>query len=106
MEAALISQQLQAVAALKANTLEIDRLRKFRKRHRFDCFTPLQRRTALVLYDMCHYETEVPVLYCQNVLSARNDDSVSWTAAALATLVGDSFVVCNDEEVNSLSLPT
>ena len=106
MEAQLVEALAKAKATCRENRLEIDKLRKRQRRRRCSGFTILQRRTSLVLYDMCNYTIDAPVMYLRKQHELNRHTTASFTDEELGTLLEDWFLVCTDVEIASLQEPT
>ena len=85
---------------------ESERLRKHAKRKRFDCFTFVQRRTALILYIMGDFDKRPVVFYLLSLMRMLPHDATEADQEGLFRVVEDWFLDCNDVEVDSFMQET
>ena len=75
---------------------ELRRLRKQAKRKRFDGFTFVQRRTALILYIQGDFDKRPVVFYLLKLMGIQPKDATEADKDGLFRVVEDWFLVCND----------
>ena len=80
---------------------ERDRLRKQLKRKRFDGFTFVQRRIALILYIMGDFDKRPVVFYLLNLMRILPHDATEADKDGLLQIVEEWFLACPDVEVDS-----
>ena len=73
----------------------IERLRKQAKRKRFDGFTFVQRRTALILYIMGDFDKRPVVFYLLNLMRMLPHDATEADKDSLFRVVETCFLACN-----------
>jgi len=76
-------------------------LRKQAKRKRFDGFTFVQRRTALILYVMGAFDKRPVVFYLLSLMRMLPHDATEADREGLFRVVEDWFLACNDIEADS-----
>ena len=82
---------------------EANRLRQQRKRKRCDGFTPIQRRTALVLYVMADFAMRPVLYYLLPIIGVLIGSAAETDTLYLTSLVEDWFLVCTDAQVDQLT---
>ena len=82
---------------------EANRLRQQRKRKRWDGFTPIQRRTALVLYVMADFAMRPVLYYLLPIIGVLIGSAAETDTLYLTSLVEDWFLVCTDAQVGQLT---
>ena len=82
------------------------RLRKHAKRKRLDCFTFVQRRTALILYTMGDFDKRPVVFYLLNLMRIPPHDAAEADKDGLFRVVEKWIFPCNDVELNSVMRKT
>ena len=101
---------LQDLAAANEQRLrsqkEAERLRKHVKRKRFDGFTFVQRRTALILYIMGDFDKRPVVFYLLNLMRILPHDATEADKDGLFRVVEEWFLASNDVEVDSFMQET
>ena len=101
---------LQELAAANEQRLQskkdIKRLREQSKRTRFDGFTFVQRRTALILYILGDFDKRPVVFYFLNLMGIQPKDATEVDKDGLFRVVEDWFLACNDVEVDSFMQET
>ena len=85
---------------------EIGRLRKQAKRKRFDGFTFVQRRTALILYIQGDFDKRPVVFYLLKLMGIQPKDATEADKDGLYRVVEDWFLACDDAEVDSFMQET
>ena len=80
---------------------EQERLRKQAKRKRFDGFTFVQRRAALILYIMGDFDKRPVVFYLLSFMRMLPHDAAEADKNGLFRVVEEWFLVCNDVDVDS-----
>ena len=104
MEDQLQSDFTESVEAAQAARREIERLKKKNKRKRFDGFTAVQQRTALVLYVLGGFSKKPAVYYSLHYLLGSVDTATPEPTEQLDEMVENWFLSCSDDEVDSLSM--
>jgi hypothetical protein len=85
---------------------ELKRLRKQAKRKRFDGFTFVQRRTALILYLQGDFDKRPVVFYLLRLMGIHPHDATEADKDGLYRVVEEWFLACNDVEVDSFMQET
>ena len=95
-----LAKSLEASASLRK---EANRLRQQRKRKRWDGFTAIQRRTALVLYVMADFVMLTVLYYLLPIIGVLIGSAAETDTLYLTSLVEDWFLVCTDAQVGQLT---
>ena len=103
--AADLAKSLEAAASLRRDS---NRLAHQRKRKRWDGFTDIQRRSALVLYVMADFAMKPVVFYLLQIMGVLLSSATDADTAYLQALVENWFLLCTDvqvEQLTQVSLP-
>ena len=95
-----LAKSLEASASLRK---EANRLRQQRKRKRWDGFTAIQRRTALVLYVMADFAMRPVLYYLLQIIGVLHGSATEADMDYLTSLVENWFLVCIDGQVQQLT---
>ena len=106
MEQRLISELAEANAQIVLIRRDRDRLRNQAKRKRFDGFTFIQRRTALILYIMGDFDKRPVVWYLLSLMQLMPQNATEADRDSLYRVVEDWFLASNDVEVDSFMRET
>ena len=98
---ALIQDLAEATEQRVVIHKELERLRKHAKRKRFDGFSCVQRRTALILYIMGDFDKRPAVFYLLRLMRMRLHDATEADKEGLLHVTDEWFLACNDAEVDS-----
>ena len=101
---------LQDLAAANEQRLrsqkEAGSSRKHTKRKRFDGFTFVQRRTALIFYILGDFDKRPVVFYLMSLMRMLPHDATEADKDGLFRVVEEWFLACNDVEVDSFMQET
>ena len=95
-----LAKSLEAVASLRRDQ---NRLVQQRKRKRWDGFTDIQRRSALVLYVMADFAMKPVLFYLLQIMGVVLSSATDADIAYLQPLVENWFLSCTDVEVEQLT---
>ena len=98
-----LAKSLEAVASLRRDQ---NRLVQQRKRKRWNGFTDIQRRSALVLYVMADFAIKPVVFYLLQIMGVVSSCATDADTAYLQALVENWFLSCADVEVEQLTQPS
>ena len=91
-----LAASLEAVASLRRET---NRLKQQTKRKRFDGFTFIQRRAALILYTLGEFDRRPVVFYLLKLMHVLPQSASEADTDQLFSLVEDWFLASTDAEV-------
>ena len=97
-----LAVSLEAVARLRKET---NRLTQQAKRRRFNGFTFIQRRTALILYMLGEFDRRPVVFYLLKIMHVLPQSANEADTDQLLSLVEDWFLASPDAEVLSFTHP-
>ena len=95
-----LAKSLEAVASLRRDQ---NRLVQQRKRKRWDGFTDIQRRSALVLYVMADFAMKPVLFYLLQIMGVVLSSATDADTAYLQALVETWFLSCTDVQVEQLT---
>ena len=98
--AADLAKSREAAASLRRDS---NRLAQQRKRKRWDGFTDIQRRTALVLYVMADFAMKPVIFYLLQIMGVLLSSATDADKAYLTALVENWFLGCTDVQVEQLT---
>ena len=101
MEEKLVDNLAKCLEAASANRRELDRMRKLRKRKRWDGFSDNQRRIALVLYVMADFAMKPVVFYLLQTIGIFVSSAMTQLTCSLWLRIG-FFCVLTLKWSNSL----
>jgi hypothetical protein len=90
-------------ASIARDRREIDRLRQQAKRKRFDGFTYIQRRTALIIYTMGGYDGRPVAYYLLQLMGMEPQRASGTDTDTVLRIVEDWFLACTEDETLSLN---
>ena len=103
MERELTADLAKSLEAVASPRRDQNRLLQQRKRKRWDGFTDIQRRSALVLYVMADFAMKPVVFYLLQIVGVVLSCATDADTAYLQALVENWFLSCTDVQVEQLT---
>ena len=103
MERELTADLAKSLEAVASPRRDQNRLLQQRKRKRWDGFTDIQRRSALVLYVMADFAMKPVVFYSLQIMGVVLSCATDADTAYLQALVENWFLSCTDVQVEQLT---